>query len=72
MPVAEFIKEQHIKFRLLHNNKLMEGIGFNMAEKFYMLGYGQPINIVYTLDWNEWNGQKTIQMKMIDMRLAEQ
>ena len=31
----------------------------------------QPIDIVYTIDENEWNGNKNIQLKMIDIRSSE-
>lgn len=64
------IKDQHIKFKLQHNNKYMEGVGFNLAEKFFMITNDCPLNIVYTLEWNEWNGNKSIQLKVIDLQSA--
>jgi single-stranded-DNA-specific exonuclease len=30
----------------------------------------QPLDIVFTLDEKEWNNEKTIQLKMIDLRLS--
>jgi len=55
---------------LQQNDKIFTGIGFNMADKFELLQMNQPIDIVYTLDLNEWNGEKMIQLKMIDVRSA--
>jgi single-stranded-DNA-specific exonuclease len=43
-----------------------------MAEKFPLLESKKPIDVVFTLDENEWNGNKQLQMKVIDIRLSEQ
>ena len=39
-----------------------------MADKFNLLELKVPIDILYTLDWNEWNGERTIQLKIIDLK----
>jgi single-stranded-DNA-specific exonuclease len=31
----------------------------------------KPLDIVFTLDENEWNGERSLQLKVIDMRLSE-
>jgi single-stranded-DNA-specific exonuclease len=49
----------------------MTGIGFNMAEKFSLLQSNKPIDMVYTIDENEWNGEKNLQLMVIDIRLSE-
>ncbi|MBI1782241.1 MAG: single-stranded-DNA-specific exonuclease RecJ, partial [Sphingobacteriales bacterium] len=68
---SRIVKEQHIKFVLRQGNYTVNGIGFNMADKFPLLQMKKPIDIVYTLDENEWNGEKSIQIKMIDLKLSE-
>jgi single-stranded-DNA-specific exonuclease len=68
---TKVVKENHIRFVLQQQSKTLTGIGFNLAEKFSILQQNQPVDIVYTLDENEWNGTKTIQLKMIDFRLSE-
>lgn len=68
---SRIVKEQHIRFVLKQNNITLTGIGFNMADKFPLLQQHQPLDIVFTIDENEWNGEKHLQMKMIDLRIAE-
>ena len=67
---SKIVKEQHIRFVVKQKNITLTGIGFNMAHKFELLQHQQPLDIVFTLDENEWNGEKTIQLKMIDLRLS--
>lgn len=67
---SKIVKEQHIRFVVKQRNITLTGIGFNMANKFELLQQQQPLDLVFTLDENEWNGEKTIQLKMIDLRLS--
>jgi single-stranded-DNA-specific exonuclease len=68
---SKIVKELHIKFSLKQDNIVFNGIGFGMAEKFPLLESKKPIDVVFTLDENEWNGNKQLQMKVIDIRLSE-
>ncbi len=68
---SKIVKEQHVRFVVKNENITMTGIGFNMAEKFSLLQMNKPVDIVYTLDENEWNGETTIQLKVIDVRVSE-
>lgn len=67
---SKLVKEQHIKFSVRQQNVMVSGIGFNMADKFHLLQMKEPVDIVYTLDENEWNNEKNIQLKVIDMKLS--
>lgn len=67
---SKIVKEQHIRFVLKQNNITLTGIGFNMADKFPLLQNRQPLDIVFTIDENEWNGEKNLQIKMIDLKPA--
>jgi len=67
---SKIVKEQHIRFVLQQDGITLTGIGFKMADKFALLQMNQPLDIVFTLDENEWNNEKTIQLKMIDLRLS--
>jgi single-stranded-DNA-specific exonuclease len=68
---SKIVKEQHIRFVLKQDNIVLTGIGFNMAQKFLLLQLKKPVDIVYTIDENEWNGEINLQLKMIDFRLSE-
>ena len=68
---SKIVKEQHIRFVLKQDNIVLTGIGFNMAQKFHLLQLKKPVDIVYTIDENEWNGEINLQLKMIDFRLSE-
>ena len=67
---SKIVKETHVKFSFKQDNCIMGGIGFSMADKFALLQPNVPVDIVFTLDENEWNGEKKIQLRMIDIRLS--
>ncbi len=68
---CKVVKDKHIRFVLGQNNTTLTGIGFNMAEKFQAFETRQPIDVVYTLEINDWNGNKNLQIKVIDFRLSQ-
>jgi single-stranded-DNA-specific exonuclease len=68
---SKLLKEQHIRFVLKQGHATLTGIGFNMAEKFHLLQLKHPLDIVFTLDENEWNGQTTLQLKVIDFNISK-
>lgn len=68
---SKIVKELHVRFVLKQSNVTLTGIGFNMADKFYLLQMGKPLDVVFTIDENEWQGTKTLQLKVIDIRVAE-
>lgn len=68
---SKIVKEQHVRFSLRKNNITFTGIGFNMAEKYEFLKYKQPVDLIFKIDVNEWNGEKNLQLRVIDCRPAE-
>ncbi|MCZ2299521.1 MAG: single-stranded-DNA-specific exonuclease RecJ [Chitinophagales bacterium] len=68
---SKIVKEQHLRISVKQNDIHFSGIGFNMADKFQIFEHKKPLDIVYTLDINEWNGTKSLQLKLIDVRLSE-
>jgi single-stranded-DNA-specific exonuclease len=68
---SKIVKENHIRFSLKQGNNIMGGIGFNLAEKFHLLLLKKPLDVIFTIDENEWHNQKQLQLKVIDLRLSE-
>jgi single-stranded-DNA-specific exonuclease len=69
---SRVIKEQHIKFSLKQNNCTYNGIGFNMAHKFHLLESKKPLDVVFTLEQNEFNNEKFLQLKVCDVKLSQE
>lgn len=67
---SRIVKEKHVRFVLQQNKTSFTGIAFFMAEKFTQLTDNNItlIDVVYTLDLNEWNGIKSVQLKIIDFK----
>jgi len=59
-----------LKFSVKQNRTLIESIGFNMADHFEKLIQNSPIDIAYVIGENDWNGQKTIQLEIKDIKLS--
>ena len=66
---SKIVKELHIRFVVKQDKFTFTGIGFNLAEKFDLLK--KPFDLVFTLDENEWNGNISLQLKVIDLRSSE-
>ncbi|HPN96587.1 MAG TPA: single-stranded-DNA-specific exonuclease RecJ [Candidatus Moranbacteria bacterium] len=62
---------KHLKMSVRAKNgnpKIFDSIGFSMGDKFSDLKKGDVIDVVTTLSEDEWNGNKKIQLKLIDIR----
>jgi len=68
---SRIVKEQHIRFSLSQNGSMMDGIGFGLAHKFHLFETREPLDVVFTLEENEWNNQKSLQLKVIDFELSK-
>jgi single-stranded-DNA-specific exonuclease len=68
---SKIMKEQHVRFSLRQHNHTITGIGFGMASSFPLLQMKKPIDIVFKIDENEWNGEKRLQLRMIDVRPSQ-
>lgn len=67
---SRILKEKHLRVDVIQNNHRISGIGFNLADRFPIVQSGQPFDIACTIDENEWNGNKSLQLKVIDIRPA--
>ncbi|HVF97544.1 MAG TPA: single-stranded-DNA-specific exonuclease RecJ [Flavisolibacter sp.] len=67
---SKVVKDAHLRFVVKQRDLILTGIGFNMADKMPLLLNG-PIDLVYKIDENEWNGEKSLQLKVIDVRPSQ-
>ncbi len=64
---SKVVKDLHLRVVLKQEDIILSGIGFNIADKFSILQDGQPIDIVFSIDENEWQGNTNLQLKVIDL-----
>lgn len=67
---SKVLKEKHLRLVVTDGHATMSGIGFNMCDKMEMLT--GPVDVVYSIEENEWNGAKNLQLKVIDLAPAGQ
>jgi single-stranded-DNA-specific exonuclease len=70
---ARLLKDQHLKLRLYqpgYNNCILDAIAFFRPDAYEFCNSGEPIDLVYTLETNEWNGKSTLQLNIKDLRPA--
>ncbi len=62
--------DKHLKchFKCLQTGIKFAGIGFNLGHKITLLQNQAPVNIVYNLDENEWNGTISLQLRIKDIQ----
>jgi single-stranded-DNA-specific exonuclease len=65
---SKIVKDLHIKFSLEQEDILVNGIGFNLAGKFPLLQTHKPVDLLFTLEENEWHGEKRLQIKVVDLQ----
>jgi single-stranded-DNA-specific exonuclease len=69
---SKIVKEKHVKFSIQQGTTTINGIGFNLASKFNLMEMNRPLDVVFTIDINEWNGNSTVQVKVIDFKLSNE
>lgn len=67
---SKIVKEAHLRFVVKQGDHILTGIGFNMAAKMPLLLQNQPVDLVFKIEENEWNGEKSLQLKMIDCKAS--
>ncbi|HLO80353.1 MAG TPA: single-stranded-DNA-specific exonuclease RecJ [Chitinophagaceae bacterium] len=69
---SKVVKDLHLRLVVKQENSpVISGIGFNLADKYQIVNSGMPFDVVFTLDENEWQGNVSLQMKVIDIKAAE-
>ena len=58
----------HVKFKAVQDRGSLEVIGFNLAPALDPTLLDQPVDLVYELHLNDWNGRQKIELKLLDIR----
>ena len=67
---SKLVKESHISFNVTQGKTNVCGIGYNMSEHINIVKSGKPFDIVFQLQLNEWQGNQSVQMQVIDVKTA--
>ena len=59
----------HLKLKLELGNIFIEAIGFGFGNLLPDLTPGKPIEVVYSVEDDTWNGYKKLQLKIKDLRI---
>ncbi|AYA38004.1 single-stranded-DNA-specific exonuclease RecJ [Hymenobacter oligotrophus] len=65
---AKVVGTSHLKLTLMQeDSNQIDAIGFGLSDHYGRISKGQPFNICYTVDVNEWRGQKSLQLRLKDI-----
>jgi single-stranded-DNA-specific exonuclease len=65
------VGENHLKLDLFQSdypNLIFSAIGFNLADKYNLVTGKLPFSACYSVEENEWNGQKVVQLNIKDIQ----
>jgi len=65
------VGSNHLKFKVRRDNRIFDCIGFGFGEFLNMM-HERPlyVDIVYVLEFNNWNGTNSIQLRIRDIKLS--
>ena len=65
---SKLAKDLHISLNVTQGKTNVRGIGYNMPEHMKLVKSGKPFDIVFHLQLNEWQGNQSVQMQVIDIK----
>lgn len=67
---SRVVGQDHLKFSVKkESSPSLGGVGFGMASYLEIVKSGRPFDVCYTLEENEWNGKKRIEMTVKDVKM---
>lgn len=72
---ARIVGKNHVKMTVFQESVRSDpfsAIAFQQGDKYSGIQQGRPMDICYHLEENEWNGSKTIQLNIKDIRFSEE
>ena len=70
-PRPKIVGKNHLKFKVRQGRTVLDAIGFSMAESLELLYSKKALEMAYILAENEWQGRKTIQLELKDIRVMD-
>ena len=67
---TRLVKEEHVRFEVEQSCQSITGIGFNLADTFNKSESLEYLDIIFTLEENNFRDSITLQMKVIDFDTA--
>ena len=68
---ARIVGEDHLKCAVRAaggHGPVFDAIGFRLGGHLELVKSGSPFSIVYTLEENEWNGRRSLQLNIKDLK----
>ena len=62
----------HLKAFLKQGNIGVGAVGFGLGKKADLLSNRQPVDVIYTVEENNWNGTTSLQLRLKDLRRSGQ
>lgn len=63
---------KHLKLMLLDNETMFEAVGFGLGDLYSQLTPENSVDVAYSIDLNEWNGNRKLQLKIRDIHLKKE
>lgn len=63
---------EHLKLDLEQQGTRMGGIAFRLGSRFEELKRSPRLDVAFSLSWNEWQGTKSLQLDVKDLRPSEE
>ncbi|WP_026977415.1 single-stranded-DNA-specific exonuclease RecJ [Flavobacterium tegetincola] len=66
------LNDEHLKLFVKQNNSMgLAAIGFGLGKKYSSVVNRKRIDIIYSIDENEWNGKTTLQLNLKDLQESQ-
>jgi single-stranded-DNA-specific exonuclease len=69
--LSTVVKEKHLRLVIYQpGSRTMNCIGFGLADKADIVKEGKPFDILFHIEENEWQGNISLQLRILDVRKA--
>lgn len=67
---TKLVKDAHISFHVTQGKNTIKGIGYNMPQHLEWIKSGKSFDLVFQLQLNEWQGNQSVQLQVIDLKIS--